>query len=146
MRSRPVRDAILALPSALPMPNHPVYSVAQARALVPTVRGILLQLAVERQAADAAHAALHGHLEAGSGSPPSRRRLEAETSERRERVRILLEHLEQLGIVVRDLSAGLVDFPTERDGEPAWLCWRLDDAQLAWWHTTREGFASRRPL
>ena len=128
------------------MPNHPVYSVDQARELVPVVRAILLQLAVERQAADAAHAALHGHLEAGSGSPPSRRRLEAETSERRERVRILLEHLEQLGIVVRDLSAGLVDFPTERDGEPAWLCWRLDDAQLAWWHTTREGFASRRPL
>jgi hypothetical protein len=113
---------------------------------VPAVRAILLQLAVERQAADAAHAALHGHLESGSGAPPSQRRLEAETAERRERVQVLLEHLEHLGIVVRDLSTGLVDFPTERDGEPAWLCWRLEDAELGWWHTPREGFASRRPL
>ena len=128
------------------MSSHHVYSVAEARALVPTVRAILLQLAVERQAADAAHAALHGHAPGAGGSPPSRRRLEAETGERRERVRVLLEHLEQLGIVVRDVSSGLVDFPTERDGEPAWLCWRFEDADLAWWHTTREGFASRRPL
>jgi hypothetical protein len=128
------------------MPNLPVYSVDEARALVPTVRAILLQLAVERQAADAAHAALHGHVETGSGSPPARRRLEVETAERRERVRVLLEHLEQLGVVVRDLSAGLVDFPTERDGEPAWLCWRLEDGELGWWHSNREGFASRRPL
>jgi len=128
------------------MPNHPVYSVEEARDLVPVVRAILLQLAVERQAADAAHAAVHGHAESGSGPLPSRRRLEAETAERRERVRVLLEHLEQLGVVVRDLPTGLVDFPTERDGEPAWLCWRLEDGELGWWHTTSEGFASRRPL
>ena len=128
------------------MSNHPVYSVEEARALVPVVRAVLLQLAVERQAADAAHAALHGHADTGTGSLRSRQRLEAETDERRERVRVLLEHLEQLGIVVRDLSTGLVDFPTQREGEAAWLCWRLEDAELAWWHTTREGFASRRPL
>lgn len=130
------------------MPTTPVYTLDEARALVPSVRAILLQLAVERTAADTAHAALHGHLEAtaGSGSPPTRRRLEAETAERRERVRVLLDHLESLGIVVRDLSSGLVDFPTERDGQPAWLCWRLDDADLGWWHTTREGYASRRPI
>jgi hypothetical protein len=128
------------------MPNRPVYDVTEARALVPVVRAVLLQLAVERHAADAAHAAVHGHTESGPRSPPSRRRLEVEAAERRERIRVLLEHLEQLGIVVRDLSTGLVDFPTERDGEPAWLCWRLEDAELAWWHTTREGFASRRPL
>jgi hypothetical protein len=130
------------------MPNHPVYTPDEARALLPSVRAILLQLAIERHAADVAHAALHGHLEtnAGPGSPPSRRRLEAETAERRERVRMLLDHLEAMGVVVRDLSTGLVDFPTERNGQPAWLCWRLDDGELGWWHTTREGYASRRPL
>ena len=130
------------------MPNHPVYTPDEARALLPSVRAILLQLAVERHAADVAHAALHDHLGAdpGAGSPPTRRRLEAATAQRRERVRMLLDHLEGLGVVVRDLATGLVDFPTERDGQPAWLCWRLDDAELGWWHTTREGYASRRPL
>ncbi len=128
------------------MSNQRVYTPDEARALLPSVRAILIQLALERQAADTAHAALHGQLAAGPGVPPRRERLEAETAERRERARMLLDHLEGLGIVVRDLTTGLVDFPTERNGQPAWLCWRLDDAELGWWHTTREGYASRRPL
>jgi hypothetical protein len=95
------------------------YTVEEARALVPQVRGILLQLAVERARGSDANA---GDLLA------------------------LLEHLNELGVVLRDVDEGLVDFPTTRDGEPAWLCWRLADPELAFWHTTREGFASRRRL
>jgi hypothetical protein len=99
------------------------YTPEEARALVPQVRSTLLQLAVERHRTDA---------EEGSGGSAV--------------VGALLAHLESLGVVVRDLDAGLVDFPTVRDGEPAWLCWRLADADLGYWHTTREGYASRRPL
>jgi hypothetical protein len=61
-------------------------------------------------------------------------------------MRALVELLEARGIELRDLEEGLVDIPTERDGERAWFCWRLSDPELAFWHTTREGFASRRPL
>ena len=49
-------------------------------------------------------------------------------------------------MVVRDLDAGLVDIPTLREGELAWLCWRLSDPELGYWHTTREGFSTRQPL
>jgi hypothetical protein len=94
------------------------YTVEEARALVPVVRAALLQIAVER------------------------RRPEPST----EVLRALLEHLDSLGVVVRDLDAGLIDFPTLRDGDPAWLCWKLSDGELGYWHTTREGFASRQPL
>ncbi|MGQ0607018.1 MAG: DUF2203 family protein, partial [Chloroflexota bacterium] len=73
-------------------------------------------------------------------------RLEATTVELRTRVRDLLDHLESLGVVVRDLDAGLVDIPTLREGERAWLCWRLSDPELGFWHTTREGFSTRRAL
>lgn len=93
------------------------YSVEEARALLPTIRATLLQLAMLRRA-DADEATL----------------------------RALLDHLGSLGVVVRDLDAGLVDIPGVRDGERAWLCWRLDDPDLGWWHTTREGYASRRRL
>ena len=95
------------------------YTVEQARALLPQVRAILLQLAVARHEAE--------RVNAGD-------------------VLALLEHLNGLGVVLRDIDAGLVDFPTLRDGEPAWLCWRLEDPALEHWHTTREGFASRKPL
>lgn len=129
------------------MSTDPIYTVPEARALIPQVRATLLQLAVERRQADASHEALHQRLGAGAGPDDARRgRLEADTAEYRARVRALIEHLESLGVLVRDLETGLVDLPTVRDGERAWLCWRLDDPDLGWWHSTREGYASRRPL
>jgi len=129
------------------MPTDPVYTVPEARALIPQVRAILLQLAFERRQADVSHEALHRRLGSGAGTDDAQRgRLEADTAEFRARVRALLEHLESLGVVVRDLDSGLIDLPTIRDGEPAWLCWRLDDPDLGWWHSAREGYASRRPL
>jgi hypothetical protein len=129
------------------MAAEPVYTIAEARALLPQVRAILLQLAVERHRADASHQALHRHLGDRAHEPSDdQRRLESDTAEHRAQVRSLLDYLESLGVVVRDLETGLVDFPTVRDGEAAWLCWRLDDPDLGWWHTTREGYASRRPL
>ena len=129
------------------MDDDPTYTVDQARALLPLIRGSLLQLAVERRRADDAHDAVHHRLRgAGNGRPEEQARLEATTAELRTRVRDLLDHLESLGVIVRDLDAGLVDIPTLRDGEPAWLCWRLSDPELGYWHTTREGFSTRQPL
>jgi hypothetical protein len=55
------------------------------------------------------------------------------------------EHLAALGVELRDLEMGLVDFPGQRDGELVWLCWRLEDPMVAFWHTRREGFANRKP-
>jgi hypothetical protein len=127
--------------------DDPTYTIDEARALLPQVRGALLQLAIERRRADVAHDALHRSLRDGSNvPPPEQAKLEATTAELSSRVRDLLDHLESLGVVVRDLDAGLVDIPTLRDGERAWLCWRLADPELGYWHTTSEGFTSRRPL
>jgi hypothetical protein len=129
------------------MATKAVYSVEEARALLPTVRATLIQLAIERRRADEAQDALHRQLGERRGpADPARRRLEARTTEHRAHIRALVDHLESMGVVIRDLESGLVDFPTVRDGEAAWLCWRLDDPDLAFWHTTREGYASRRPL
>ena len=130
------------------METDPTYTVDEARALLPQVRATLLQLALERQRADASHAELHRRLREGDdgADPNEQATVEALASEQRAMVRALLDHLESLGVVVRDLDEGLVDFPTVRDGERAWLCWRLSDPELAFWHTTREGYTSRRPL
>src|SRR5687767_815837 len=129
------------------MDDDPTYTLDEARLLLPQIRGTLLQLAIERRRADASHDELHRRLRhEGNGDLADQARLEATTEELRARVRDLLDHLESLGVVIRDLDAGLVDIPTVRDGEPAWLCWRLADPELGYWHTTREGFSTRRPL
>lgn len=125
------------------------YTLEEARGLVPAIRSILLQLAVERHHYAEAHAALHARMGEEDGDPDhtaALQRQESLAAELRERVRSLLDHLESLGIEVRDLEDGLVDIPTQRDGQPAWFCWRLSDPELGYWHTTREGFGSRKRL
>jgi hypothetical protein len=57
-----------------------------------------------------------------------------------------LERLDELGVVVKDPDAGLVDFPSQRAGEEVELCWRLGEARVAWWHRPGEGFAGRKPV
>jgi len=123
------------------------YTIDEANALIPEVRAVLLQLAVEQRRLDASHAEMHRALE-GNGDPESvaiAGRQEAEVADLREGMRTLLVHLSEMAIEVRDLEMGLVDFPGERDGERVWLCWRLADPRVAFWHRTDEGYASRRP-
>ena len=50
------------------------------------------------------------------------------------------------GILLRDPDTGLVDFPAEREGERVFLCWRLDEDRVGWYHDERSGFSSRKPL
>jgi len=50
------------------------------------------------------------------------------------------------GILLRDPDTGLVDFPGEREGERVFLCWRLDEDRVGWYHDERSGFSSRKPL
>ena len=50
------------------------------------------------------------------------------------------------GILLRDPDSGLVDFPAERDGERVFLCWRLGEDRIAWYHGEEAGFSGRRPL
>ena len=54
--------------------------------------------------------------------------------------------LQELGLLVKDLDEGLLDFPTLRDGEEALLCWRLGEEEVGFWHSLEDGFAGRKPL
>ncbi len=50
------------------------------------------------------------------------------------------------GILIRDPETGLIDFPAERDGRRVFLCWRLGEEQVAWYHDEQTGFSGRKPL
>jgi hypothetical protein len=124
------------------------YTLEEASALVPSVRAILIQLALEKRRFDDEIERLR-MLAAGAddGVPAATvEQQEAAVREVGEGIRALAGHLEQLGVELRDIEMGLVDIPTERDGAPVWFCWRLADPEIAFWHTTRESFVNRRPL
>ena len=57
-----------------------------------------------------------------------------------------IRELEDLGLTVRDIDFGLVDFPAERYGEKVFLCWRFGEADVGYWHRPEEGFGGRRTL
>ena len=128
-------------------PERRTYTIDEANDLIPQVRAVLLQLAVQQHRLDASHTELHRQLDT-NGDPATAKaavRQEAEVSEIREGMRTLMLHLGEMGIELRDAEMGLVDFPGERDGRPVWLCWRLADPRVAFWHGTDEGYASRQP-
>ena len=128
-------------------PQRPIYSIEQANAMIPQVRAIVLQLAVEQQRLDSAHSEMHRQL-SSNGDPEAAiraSRQEADVAQIRDGMRGLVDHLAEMGIELRDMELGLVDFPAMRDGRRVWLCWRLADPSVAFWHGTDEGYATRRP-
>jgi hypothetical protein len=54
--------------------------------------------------------------------------------------------IDALGITLRDIETGLIDFPALANGRQIWLCWRLGEDDVAWWHELSEGFSGRRAL
>jgi hypothetical protein len=58
----------------------------------------------------------------------------------------LIYRIESHGCIVKDIDLGLLDFPSTRDDEPAYLCWKLGEPRIAYWHGMDEGFSSRRSL
>ncbi len=57
-----------------------------------------------------------------------------------------LKEVTDLGILVRDLGRGLVDFPSKREGREVYLCWLRGEERIDYWHETNVGFAARQPL
>jgi len=57
-----------------------------------------------------------------------------------------LAEIDAIGVQLKDLEQGLLDFPSVIDGKPALLCWKLGEPTISHWHTEEEGFAGRKPL
>jgi hypothetical protein len=57
-----------------------------------------------------------------------------------------LTDLAERGILLRDPESGLVDFPAAIDGRRVFLCWRMDEESVGFYHEENTGFASRKPL
>lgn len=54
--------------------------------------------------------------------------------------------IDELGVALRDIPTGLVDFPALVNGRQVWLCWRRDEDVIHFWHELESGFGERRPL
>ena len=128
------------------MPRY--WTVAAARAALPSVIALLEQ----------ARDLLRAEAEArGRGSQPARSAARlasqpvnghgaARPDDNLARAGQLLARITKLGVQVKDVEAGLIDFPHLRGAEEVLLCYRLGEAELTYWHDLDRGFAGRRPL
>jgi hypothetical protein len=58
----------------------------------------------------------------------------------------MVEQVQKLGAEVKDMEMGLIDFHAMRDGREVYLCWKLGEDHIDWWHELNTGFASRQRL
>ena len=115
----------------------------QAADALPLVGRLIRQVreARDRLTAAGLDADLALRAEATGGAWPGRRRAAATLA-----VSLGIERLEELGVLVRDLDRGIVDFPSVREGREVYLCWHLGEPAITHWHELESGFAGRRPL
>ena len=62
------------------------------------------------------------------------------------RVRESIAEIDSIGVQVKDLEAGLLDFPCRLDDEVVLLCWRMGETAIEHWHTVEQGFQGRQPV
>jgi hypothetical protein len=119
------------------------FTVAEANALLDRVRPLLesLRTARDRLTDAEAHEALAGAAPGNGGGGTGR-----DVGEAFIEVRGLLLELQEIGIVVRDIDRGLIDFPAILEGREVYLCWQLGEPAVAFWHDLEAGFGGRMPL
>jgi hypothetical protein len=131
------------------MSNNRLFTLEEALALLPTAR----QLVIEIQAAKREFDALSADVERVLGLTGGNGHLASDVAKARADVQVsgsklqgLMSELDSLGVQLKGIEEGLIDFPSERDGRIVLLCWRLGEETITWWHDEDTGFAGRRPL
>jgi hypothetical protein len=120
------------------------FTVEEANALLGRIEPVLRSLreARDRLTDAEAHEALAGAAPTNGGGDPGR-----DVGEAFLEVRRMLLALQELGIVVRDIERGLIDFPAIHEGREVYLCWELDEQpRIAFWHDLEAGYGGRQPL
>ena len=120
------------------------FTVDQANALLPALTRLLDHLIQVRGNLVArrpdVNAALKKSAENGGNRPASL------AVEEFEQFQSIVLELKGLGVLLKDIDMGLVDFPSRRDGREVYLCWRKGEPRVAFWHDMDSGYAGRRPL
>ena len=137
------------------------FDVDAANAALPALRTILETLRDERgqliELRDefARQAALE--TAAGGPAPIDQADETAPGAEERRRLRLRMQgvidqmqagvaRIDELGVTLREIETGLIDFPALASGRQVWLCWRLGEGDVEWWHELTDGFGGRRAL
>jgi hypothetical protein len=128
------------------------FTLDEAQSLLPVLESLLKHAMESKEAADEVEAGLSElarriylsggmHVDVGKVAA-QRQRLEEHTRRARE----TLAEIDEIGVQVKDIENGLLDFPCRLDDDVVLLCWKQGETVIEYWHTMESGFSGRQPI
>lgn len=128
------------------------FTLDEAQSILPLVESLLKRAMENKTAAEEIEAELNelsrrihliGGMKVDIGSVAARRgQMEKHVSQARE----LVSEIDEIGVQIKDLDTGLLDFPCRVDDEIVLLCWKSGETAIEHWHTMESGFKGRQPI
>ena len=128
------------------------FTLDEAQSLLPVVESLLKRAIEGRRSAQSVESGLSGlaqriflsgGMKIDSGNVARQR---AEMEELLKQVRESIAEIDAIGVQVKDLDSGLLDFPCRIDDQVVLLCWRMGEPAIEHWHTIDAGFQGRQPV
>jgi hypothetical protein len=128
------------------------FTLEEAQSLLPVLESLLKRAVEGKKSAEQAESVLAAlarqiYLSGGMRVEVGKvAKLRAEMEAHLQRVTESIAEIDSIGVQVKDLEAGLLDFPCSLDGQVVLLCWRMGEPAIEHWHTVDAGFQGRQPL
>ena len=128
------------------------FTIDEAQSLLPLLEALLKRAIESKQAAEkvesdlselARRIYLSGGMKVDAASVVKQR---GELEEHMKRARESVAEIDEIGVQVKDLDSGLLDFPCRLDDQVVLLCWRMGETSIEHWHTVEAGFKGRQPV
>jgi hypothetical protein len=128
------------------------FTLEEAQSLLPVMESLLKRALEGKQAAEQVEADLSelarriyvsGGMTVDVGKVAKQR---AEMESHMQRVKESIAEIDSIGVQVKDIESGLLDFPCRLDDQVVLLCWRMGETSIEHWHTVESGFQGRQPL
>jgi hypothetical protein len=128
------------------------FTLEEAQSLLPVLESLLKRAMEGRHSAETAESGLNevaqriyfsGGMRVNTTNVAQQR---AEMDSHLQRVRESIAEIDAIGVQVKDLEAGLLDFPCRVGDEVVLLCWRMGEPAIEYWHTMETGFQGRQPV
>ena len=128
------------------------FTLEEAQSLLPVMESLLKRAMEGKEAAEEVEALLSelarriyvsGGMTVDVGKVAKQR---AEMESHMQRVRESIAEIDSIGVQVKDIESGLLDFPCRLDDEVVLLCWRMGETAIEHWHTVDSGFQGRQPV
>jgi hypothetical protein len=128
------------------------FTIDEAQSLLPVLESLLKRAMDGRRSAQQVEAGLNGlaqriYLTGGmrvNAAGIAKQR--AEMEDHLKRVRDSIAEIDAIGVQVKDLESGLLDFPCRVEDQVVLLCWRVGEPAIEHWHTLEDGFKGRQPV